>query len=147
MSAYDTSIYLQSYCHCHQWTVGTVVVHVHALCNNCCYFYYICFNYLPGNTNQIKKTQPFWENDRLWLKSLLLCHTGGSVQLSQGLNWNSWKHQTHLHVCCVFPEQDWTAFTDPVITSYRQVCAPQAIEYKLYFEFSDALWAGVDAWC
>lgn len=64
------------------------------------------------------------------------------MQLSQGTE--TAESTEHIFMFVVF-SQSRNAFTDPVITSYRQVCAPRAIEHELYFEFSDVLWTGVDA--
>lgn len=64
------------------------------------------------------------------------------MQLSQGTE--TAESTEHIFMFVVF-SQSRNAFTDPVITSYRQVCAPRAIEHKLYFEFSDISWTGVDA--
>lgn len=64
------------------------------------------------------------------------------MQLSQGTE--TAESTEHIFMFVVF-SQSRNAFTDPVITSYRQVCAPRAIKHKLYFEFSDISWTGVDA--
>lgn len=62
------------------------------------------------------------------------------MQLSQGTE--TAESTEHIFMFVVF-SQSRNAFTDPVITSYRQVCAPRAIEYCISSISSSQIFHGL----